>query len=417
MTTVTSDEPAVDWGSITSADDVRGCMDTDTHEMIPLHLWEQAFGTEVREFTDFCRGMNIVNHAAENTIRRDDLDADTTAITPDTVWEVKGPEAPGAFDLGRRHEVMDMQGVARELLFPGFGLRGMIVLYDPDAHTIFEFDPEKVDAKALGRVCLQAHNDWCAGVSRTQGSSRMRPVAFIVVDSVDTMMTEAQNLLDQGIRAVMLPSGVPPAGMSPADPRLDPFWTLMEETDTAVTMHVGTEFPLLSSHVWGDNVPEFENAMGSSLEFVLQPYWGATVNFSSENYLTAMVMGGVFERHPRLRFGSIEVGAQWIGPLAERLDMWADVFHRRYYDVPNFSMKPSEYLNRNVRVAPYHFEDVDMYFDRYAAISNVYTFSSDYPHREGGQHTKENFFRKLQGHGPDALRRFFVDNGEWLLPA
>ena len=48
---------------------------------------------------------------------------------------------------------------------------------------------------------------------------------------------------------------------------------------------------------------------------------------------------------------------------------------------------------------------------------DVYMFSSDYPHREGGQHTKEIFYRKLAGHGPDALRRFFVENGEWLLPA
>jgi predicted TIM-barrel fold metal-dependent hydrolase len=391
-------------------------MDTDTHEMTPLHRWDDTFGRAVREFTELSRTMNTVNFAAENTIRRDDLQGDLTVISADTVWERKGPEAPGAFDFGRRHEVMDVQGIERALVFPGFGLRGSILLYDPNADKIFEFDPSEVDMQALGRVCVGAHNDWCMRVTEQVGASRLRFVAFIFIDSVEAMITEAERLLAGGIRAVMLPAGVPPAGMSPADRRLDPFWQLMAETDTAVTMHVGTEFPLLSSAVWGQNVPEFENAMGSSLEFVLQPYWGATVNFAYENYLTAMVLGGVFERHPQLRFGAIEVGAQWIGPLSERLDVWADVFHGRYYDVPNLSMKPSEYLNRNVRVAPYYFEDISMYLERYSAIANSYTFSSDYPHREGGKHTKELFYEKLRHHGPDALRRFFVENGTWLLP-
>ena len=45
------------------------------------------------------------------------------------------------------------------------------------------------------------------------------------------------------------------------------------------------------------------------------------MHFAPENYVAAMVLGGVFERHPHLRFGVIELSASWIGPLAERLDM------------------------------------------------------------------------------------------------
>lgn len=396
--------------------DVRDCNDVDTHEMVPLHKWEETFGDEVREFVELCRNMDLSSHAAENTIRRDELDADATEITDATVWELKGPDAPGAFDLRRRHDVMDAQGTRRQLMFPGFGLRGMMLLYEPNAPRLFGFDPTQVDLADMGRTTVRAHNAWCVRTTRDIGATRVRPVAFVLIDSVESMVAQAEELIAQGIRAVLLPSGLPPAGMSPADRRLDPFWRLMAESRTTVTMHVGVEFPLLSSPAWGVGVPEFANSMGSSLEFVLQPYWGATVNFASENYLTAMVLGGVFERHPELRFGSIEVGARWLGPLAERLDMWAELFRTRLFDSGSLTMKPSAYLNRNVRVAPYYFEPVDTYFDRYPEVADCYCFASDYPHREGGRRTKEAFYNRLAPLGTTVVRKFFTENGSWLLP-
>ena len=50
------------------------------------------------------------------------------------------------------------------------------------------------------------------------------------------------------------------------------------------------------------------------------PIWTVIAPIPVEILLTSMVMGGVFERFPALRFGIIEFGAQWIGPLAERMD-------------------------------------------------------------------------------------------------
>jgi hypothetical protein len=74
-------------------------------------------------------------------------------------------------------------------------------------------------------------------------------------------------------------------------------------------------------------------------------------------------------------------------------------------------MKPSEYMNRNLRVSPFHFEDVGHYFDRYPQVSNVYSFSSDFPHREGGKWTKRTYQQSLAHHSPETARKFFHDNG------
>jgi predicted TIM-barrel fold metal-dependent hydrolase len=128
-----------------------------------------------------------------------------------------------------------------------------------------------------------------------------------------------------------------------------------------------------------------------------------------------MVLGGVFERHPDLRFGVIELSASWVGPLAERLDMWADkMFASRFRE--NLSMRPSAYIARNVRVTPFHFEPLARYLDRYPHLSDVYCYSTDYPHFEGGQDSKRAFADALSGVSADLRDKFFYRNGAFLLP-
>ena len=108
--------------------------------------------------------------------------------------------------------------------------------------------------------------------------------------------------------------------------------------------HVGSDLGFLSSSEWS-NAPAFKPHK-LALEVGLEPYSYSTLHLAIEHFLTVMVMGGVFERHPTLRFGAIELGAHWLGPLADSLDMWATkVFARRMQST--ISMQPSEYLARD----------------------------------------------------------------------
>ena len=145
------------------------------------------------------------------------------------------------------------------------------------------------------------------------------------------------------------------------------------------------------------------------------PYWGATEHMGNENWLTSMILGGVFERHPTLRMGVIENGAFWVGPLADRLDLWTGVFPTT--SARTMTEKPSAYLARNVRVTPLYFEPVDEYFQRWPHLQDVYSFSSDYPHPEGGKHTAERQYEKLIPLGTELVDKYFTLNGELLLPA
>jgi predicted TIM-barrel fold metal-dependent hydrolase len=389
-------------------------VDVDAHEMIPLQMWPETFGDAALNFTQVCTDFSLVADLDENTVDRPDIFGDQMEIDETSVWEVRGPDAPGAIDLSRRTQVLDVMGVDRQLIFPTFALAGMILRYDPKADRIFGLDSVKVDRQTLGTEVVTAHNDWALRTGKAFDADRVRVVGVLMPDSLEVLMSEAERLVSGGIKAVMLPAGIPPADVSPADRALDPFWRLMAEANVPVLLHIGTEFPLLASKAWGRNVPEFAPSFNASIEFPIEPYWGATLNFTHENFLTTMVLGGVFERHPMLRFGCIEVGAQWIGPFAERLDLWAAQFGRRFVD--SLSMRPSEYLNRNVRVGPFVFEDVKSYFDRYPHIADVYCFSTDYPHKEGGRHSKRTFAEKLADVDPVYHDKFFSSNGEWIVP-
>ena len=82
------------------------------------------------------------------------------------------------------------------------------------------------------------------------------------------------------------------------------------------------------------------------------------MHHSPENFLNALVLDGVFERHPDLRCGAIELGASWVPGLMRNLDAAFDSFGRNEPLLQSLSLRPSEYLKRQVRFTPFPFEDV-----------------------------------------------------------
>lgn len=388
---------------------VRGAMDLDSHEMVPTHMWPELFGP-----AGAVLGPLVEHRPTLNTVARPDIVGDAAPITPSSVWEMKGPGAPSAIDLGRRPAVMDVMGVERQLVFPTFALLGMMLAFNPDAHVNFGYDPAGIDRLAIAREVVAAHNAWAGRLTTEVDARRMRVVGVALGETVDSLMAETRDALAHGIRAMWIPSGVPPAGLSPGDERLDAFWAMCAAADVPVVLHIGTEFALLRTNAWATGVPAFTPSQNSSAEFPVEPYRGATLHMTQVNFLTAMILGGVFERHPTLRFGVIECAAHWVGPLAEGLDLWAKEFASRFAGV--LTMRPSEYLARNVRVTPFVFEPVDDFLRRHPDLSTVYCYSSDYPHREGGAYSVQTFSDRLADFDDVTRQRFFTENGRWLLP-
>ena len=214
--------------------------------------------------------------------------------------------------------------------------------------------------------------------------------------------------------ATVLATDEPPGGVSPASPRMDPVWSLLASANCAALGHISISEKLLATLEWR-NAPAFQGWMLGA-EFSLDPWTLSNIHLQVQNYLMTMVLGGVFDRHPKLVFGTAEFTGHWVGPLAENMD--------RFYGSTPFNssqaqtkltLKPSDYIRRNVRVACFDFEPIGTYISRYG-FEEVFCYASDFPHHEGGKDPMNSFVRHLEGHSPEVLRKVFVDNGRSLLP-
>jgi predicted TIM-barrel fold metal-dependent hydrolase len=235
-------------------------------------------------------------------------------------------------------------------------------------------------------------------------------------DTPEELCREAKKLLQGGVRAVWIPSGNPPAGLSPADPALDPLWDVLAAGNVAVLAHIGDQSSFLNTLVWR-NAPAFEGYKVGG-EFSLDPWTLSSFHLAAQNFVATLVLGGVFERHPMLRFGCCELGAGWIGPLAASLDMWNEnsrALGQQGVALVRLRQRPSDYIRRNIRIAGFDFEDLGSYIGLYG-LEEVYCYASDYPHLEGGTAPMTKFSNSIARFGSDVMRKFFVENGQWLLP-
>lgn len=328
-------------------------------------------------------------------------DQQLRARAQNEVWAVKGISAWGSSDVDGRIAAMDAMGVKRQLIFPNTVLREL-----------------RLPTPAALASCRR-YNDYVLEMT-ARGGGRARIVCQLNMADPNWAIAELQRIVAAGASAVLLPCAQPPAGTSPANPVWDPLWRIFEESGTPALLHIGAgglasgedDDPMFPPRAFAD-APTlralFPNRPGGEEQF--GPFYIVVAHLAAEVYLTCLLMGGVFERFPKLRFGAIEFGASWLGPLAERLDRHASLLTKIGVDYP---LLPSEYLRRNVRVTPQWTEPVDVLVDRYG-LHECYVFSTDYPHIEGGRHPVASFAEMAARVRPGYVEQFFVTNGELLL--
>jgi predicted TIM-barrel fold metal-dependent hydrolase len=390
---------------------VGDIVDVDSHEMLPAELWVDAFGEVAAPLAQrFIDGRSPDDPGYWSI---PGCTADTALVDPANIWAMKGPTAPGAIEPARRVDVLAAMGVRRQLMFPtSIGHCGAFIRSYPEGAG--QFDGIAADRRAYAQSLFVAWNAWAA--ARALVDDRVRPVFLLYGETPRELVDVAERAVAAGARAVVLLSGEPPAGRSPAHPDLDPLYALLAAHDVALTVHLGSEGGFVATTTWRE-APAFEGYKVSG-EFTGDPWTRATMHLAAQNFTMTMITGGVFDRHPRLRFGVIELGAHWVGPLAELLDLWADntgSISRDGVRASDLERRPSDYLRSNVRVTPFVFEPVDVYLDRYD-LADVLCFSTDYPHVEGGRDPLGVFSSLLQRHGRAVLEKYFVTNGQLLLP-
>ena len=213
------------------------------------------------------------------------------------------------------------------------------------------------------------------------------------------------DAISAGAAAILIASGCP-ANFSPSHVDLFAVWARIEEAGIPVVFHVGGTGELIDPNYFNNGLPIPHDFHGGDENFRSVDYMG--IPGPPAQTLATMIFDGIFERFPKLRVGVIEQGAIWVPSWMRQMESAFEAFARHEERLQALSMRPSDYVRRQIRFTPYPTEDVGWIIEQ--AGPELVMFSSDYPHVEGGRKPVERFEATL-GDAPDSVRQqFYVDN-------
>jgi predicted TIM-barrel fold metal-dependent hydrolase len=300
----------------------------------------------------------------------------------------KSWDAYGAFHKDDRRRALDLLGFQRQLVFSTF------------APGQSEFARDVEVSYAASRALTRGMIDFCAG------DARLLPVTFIPLAVPDRAIAEAHFALDAGVKGITI-SPTPPATHSITHPSLHPLFALLEERRVPLLFHVENDAPRKIAKGFNQNGWEGQTDFhGGGENFTGLLYMA--VSHWVEVALAALVFDQILEKFPRLMVGVIELGAVWVPAWLERMEIVKDTFGRTESRIRELTLRPADYVKRQVRVTPYPTEDVGRLIERCGP--ELFMFSSDYPHVEGGRNPLKRFEASIEGRTDAEKAAFYAGN-------
>lgn len=282
----------------------------------------------------------------------------------------------------RRSRLADL-GVDAAVLFPNFGLL---------------WERRLSGSLPALTANMSAWNRWCGSVV-SDGGGALHPVAHLTLRDPAWLEVELTRLESVGVRLGMIaPATVDGKPLSHSDH--DSLWSSFVDHGVTPLFHVADQ-PRVFEDAWYTDpddsfVPTVESV------FLWTPPALA---------VTDLIVNGVLDRHPALRFGIVELSAIWVPMFLLMLD-GAVEFTARLNGRPlrDLDLRPSEYFRRQVRVAAFSYEQPARLTAR---SDHLYMCCSDYPHSEGTATPIADY--RAQGENPEQDPELFEDNIAFLL--
>jgi len=291
-------------------------------------------------------------------------------------------------DRDARIALLDEQGLEGALLFPTQG----VGVEEPMRHSA-----------EITHATLEAFNRWLHDDWGFAYQDRLFAAPMLSLMDVGRAVRELEWALERGARVVHLrPAPVPTPGgsRSPGHADYDPFWARVGEAGITVAFHAGDSGYGRYAAAWEGRGERLEAFKGFAFGQVTQAGRAIYDTFA------ALIIHGVFRRHPRVRVCSIENGAEWVGPLLEKLA-------KAYGQMPwEFAEDPVATFKRHVWVAPYYENDIREVADLIGAERVL--MGSDFPHAEGLAEPAR-FVEDLHGFSREEVRLVMHDNGRALV--
>jgi len=183
-----------------------------------------------------------------------------------------------------------------------------------------------LETPTLAAALAAAYNDWLAKYC-AYAPKRLKGIAAIPLQDIPSAIAEARRAVTNlGMTGVSIPSNV--HGKPLHDARFEPFFAEIERLGVPIGIHIGPGIhgvPVAGAERY-DNflmIHSFSHPVEQMLALV------------------SLVIGGVLERHPRLRVAFLESSAGWVPFITERMD---EDYEKLPSLAPDLRGKPSDYV-------------------------------------------------------------------------
>jgi len=215
--------------------------------------------------------------------------------------------------------------------------------------------------KELIYHCFRAYNDWMAEFC-AHDPSRLFPIGIIPSTGIDDAISELKRcLVDLNLKGVALES-YPNGSLTDPAPEDDRFWALAQEIGKPVSLHLSIRVPANAiAIVSGGNVAELRKITAAgAFPMVCQK----------------LILSGVFDRFPNVKFVGAETQSGWVPFYLERFDA---TYKRLARDQGlKLDLLPSEYFQRNIYTT-FLIDQVGVN-NRYAIGVDRMMWMCDFPH-------------------------------------
>lgn len=358
--TLTAPERPTDRYLVVSADSHCGPTPPQLREYVEraqLEAFDEWAGALRSEHEQLQELLNVPDEIAERT-----LEFQPTTTLPSRYTD-------GNTDMHERIRHLNADGITAEVIFHG-GQNGQLIPFN-DFSLLTERGALALTADQLQLRTAGYHiyNRWLADWISVE-PERHVGVAHIPFWDIDAAVREIEWAREAGLRSTNFPAlrdEFPPYN----DPCWEPVWSACE----ALAMP-------LSSH-GGNAVGNYQGVESTVLMLMEVPFFGRRA-------LWYLIFGGVFERHPGLKYVITE--QRWDDEVLLDMDSayLADPTDPDFPTAPTWAqlrvqlpLKPSEYFARNCFIGASMLSNREAHAAIDTGQAGNVLWGSDYPHQEG----------------------------------
>ncbi|MET0660951.1 MAG: amidohydrolase family protein [Steroidobacteraceae bacterium] len=276
--------------------------------------------------------------------------------------------ADASYDAKARLKVMDSYNVGTQIVYPnviGFGAQTLMALSN---------DVE------LRQWHITAYNDALAELQKA-GEGRLLPQAALPLWDIDASLKELHRAREKlGLTGIVMSDNPDHFGQKPlTDPTWDRFFATCQDLELPINFHIasGSSWEGDLSAWWEEDKTMIRE--DRTLNGPLCVFQGLKLFMNNVNDISNLILTGILEKYPRLKFVSVESGASWIPFVVQSIEHYfGEVMTPA--ERARFSRTPTQ-MFRDQIFASYWFENrnaVDFFVKEFGGDNLM--FETDFPH-------------------------------------